>query len=282
MRAVKIHVLTVVITVIVAVAMVFGVENMIPASSYAYAAASLNKTKTTIYAGNTRQLKVRDTKKKVKWSSTNTAVAKVSKKGKVTAIKAGEAKIKAKVGKRTLYCKVTVKCKKHNYRKAEVVQPLKTARGYTLYVCEDCGKTKKGNITYYNPTEEQVYNDIMAMQAEYPEGMKWDGNDHYSWCPDHSDWVGGYGCVGFAMMLSDAGFGKFNPVREHRDFDNIKVGDIIMMADIGHVATILTVDGDYLYVAEGNRGKKIHWTGVYLLSYHIDDPETCILTRYPE
>lgn len=57
----------------------------------------LNVTKKTIYKGKTYTLKVKGTKKKVKWSSSKRSVAKVSSKGKVTAKKNGTAYIYARV-----------------------------------------------------------------------------------------------------------------------------------------------------------------------------------------
>ena len=72
----------------------------------------LNKTKITLTQGKKYQLKVKGTKKKAKWSSTKKSVAAVNKKGVVTAKKKGTAYIKAKVGKKTYKCKVTVKSKK--------------------------------------------------------------------------------------------------------------------------------------------------------------------------
>ncbi len=72
----------------------------------------LNKTKVTLFKGKTVKLKVKNTKKKVKWSSNKKKIATVNRKGKVTAKKAGVAKITAKVGKKKLTCKVTVKEKK--------------------------------------------------------------------------------------------------------------------------------------------------------------------------
>lgn len=71
--------------------------------------AKLNKSKATIYVGKTVTLKLKNNKKKVKWSSSNKKVATVSKKGKVTGKKAGKATITAKVGKKKYKCKVTVK-----------------------------------------------------------------------------------------------------------------------------------------------------------------------------
>lgn len=70
----------------------------------------LNKKKITLQVGKKYQLKVKNKgKKKVKWSSTKKKIATISKKGKVVAKKPGTTKICAKIGKKTLVCKVTVK-----------------------------------------------------------------------------------------------------------------------------------------------------------------------------
>lgn len=79
----------------------------------AKAKTKLNRKKITVYVGKTVKLKVKNkhTKKKVKWKSKNKKVATVSKKGKVKGKKPGKTTIIAKVGKKTLKCKVTVKKK---------------------------------------------------------------------------------------------------------------------------------------------------------------------------
>ena len=87
----------------------------IPAPKYAEAAKKkpkLNKKSVKLTEGKTVKLKVKNNKKKVKWSSSKKKVATVSKKGVVKAKKKGTAKIYAKVGKKKLTCKVTVKAKK--------------------------------------------------------------------------------------------------------------------------------------------------------------------------
>ena len=73
---------------------------------------SLNKTKLTLTAGKTYKLKLKNNKKKVKWTSSKKSVATVTSKGKVTAKKAGTATITAKVAKKKYKCKLTVKAKK--------------------------------------------------------------------------------------------------------------------------------------------------------------------------
>ena len=52
---------------------------------------------------------------------------------------------------------------------------------------------------------DAVRSRILAMQEEYPEGMPWTNDNYYSWSA--GVYSGGYGCAGFAFLLSDAGFG---------------------------------------------------------------------------
>ena len=82
-------------------------------STQAAAKVKLNRKKATITVGKSVTLKVKNAKKKVKWSTSNKKVATVNKKGKVTGKKAGKATITAKVGRQKYKCKVTVK-KKQN------------------------------------------------------------------------------------------------------------------------------------------------------------------------
>lgn len=68
----------------------------------------LNKTVVKMSTVDTEKLKVLNTNKKVTWSSSNKNVAKVSNKGKVTPVWFGTATIFAKVGNKTLKCKVKI------------------------------------------------------------------------------------------------------------------------------------------------------------------------------
>lgn len=78
-----------------------------PTSPASAASAKLNKTSLTLSTYHTYQLKVSHAKK-VKWSSSNSAIATVSGKGLVTANAAGNAKIYARINKKKLICKVKV------------------------------------------------------------------------------------------------------------------------------------------------------------------------------
>lgn len=105
------------------------------------ASVKLNKTKETLYVGQTTTLKVKGTKNKVKWSSSNKKVATVNSKGKVTAKKKGTAKITAKIGNKKLTCKITVK--KTCLNKSEVSLEKGSTIKLKLYGC----KAKKWSST---------------------------------------------------------------------------------------------------------------------------------------
>lgn len=74
----------------------------------AQAKTRLNKTKLTISVGQKVTLKVKGSRKKAKWSSSNKKVATVNQKGKVRAKQAGKTTIMAKIGKKKYRCKITV------------------------------------------------------------------------------------------------------------------------------------------------------------------------------
>lgn len=80
---------------------------------------SLSKKNVTMYAGAKKTLKLKNAKKKVKWTVKNKKIAKISvKKGKynnsitIRGVKAGKTKIVAKYGKKKYTIKIVVKKKK--------------------------------------------------------------------------------------------------------------------------------------------------------------------------
>lgn len=72
------------------------------------ATIKISRTSLSLEQGKAYRLKVTGTNKKVTWKSSNSQVATVGSKGKVTAKKAGMTSITAKVGNQTYTCKVTV------------------------------------------------------------------------------------------------------------------------------------------------------------------------------
>ncbi len=78
-----------------------------PLQAEAASKVKLNKTKLVLEMGTTETLCVKNTKKKVKWSSSNKKIVKV-KKGKLIPVSVGTATITAKVSGKKYKCKVTV------------------------------------------------------------------------------------------------------------------------------------------------------------------------------
>ena len=94
------------------------------------ATVKLSNTKKTMTIGSTYRLKVKNTKKTVKWTSSNPRVATVSSKGLVTAKKKGTTTITAKVGKKKLTCKVTVITMQNSYASKTIRLINKERRKY--------------------------------------------------------------------------------------------------------------------------------------------------------
>lgn len=133
------------------------------------------------------------------------------------------------------------------------------------------------------PTEAEAYASIMAMKEKYPEGMTWTNDNYYAWkgyCSAYP-WTGGWGCVAFAYMLSDAAFGKLDA----RTYDapvsisQVRVGDILRINNKSHSVIVLEVHDSYVIIAEGNYNKSIHW-GRMLTKAQVEAADY-IITRYP-
>ena len=106
-------------------------------------------------------------------------------------------------------------------------------------------------------TDESVYNAMMAKQADFPEGMPWTNDDYYDW--NGMSYYRGYGCAGFAFLLSDAAFGKLPARKLQVNYDTLRPGDILRINSNTHSVIVLQVFSDHVVVAEGNYNSSIHW-----------------------
>lgn len=126
-------------------------------------------------------------------------------------------------------------------------------------------------------TEEGVYSAMLAMKADFPEGMPWTNDDFYRW--NGGIYSGGYGCAGFAFLLSDAAFGKLPATMKKVNYDRLHVGDVLRVNNDTHSVIVLEVCADHVVIAEGNYNSSIHW-GRTLTRSQVEASDH-VLTRWP-
>ena len=163
MKKISKRILTVFLVTLLTLAMAM------PASA---APVRLNKKSASVTVGKTVKLKVSGTRKKVKWSSSNSKIATVNKKGIVKARKAGNVKIIAKIGVRNV-----AKNNKKSSNKKKVCQVCNgTGQIYVSNagICGICG----GSGQQYTP---YLYHDmIMGWVGGYTMCGGCGGSGHIS------------------------------------------------------------------------------------------------------
>lgn len=181
----------------------------------------------------------------------------------------------------------------HDYE-TTTVAPTTDSVGYDLHFCNNCGYNYADNYTDKLPaetepevtepqeelTEELAYQRMIALKDEYPEGMRWTNDNFYAW--KGGIYSGGYGCAGFAFLLSDAAFGDLpaRMIRENISIDMIRVGDILRINNDSHSVIVLEVYDDYVVLAEGNYNSSIHW-GRRFTAAQVAAADY-VMTRYPQ
>lgn len=147
--------------------------------------------------------------------------------------------------------------------------------GQTFYV-HGIGLTAGELPNSGNETASSIYDKIMAQKADYPEGMAWTNDNFYAW--KGGIYSGGFGCAAFAFAVSDAAFGDAQAVI-HKDYNNIKTGDILRVNHDTHSVIVLEVKPDFVIAAEGNYNGAIHW-GREIPKPELIDEGSYIMTRY--
>ena len=161
----------------------------------------INKESKTIIKGKTYDLKISGTSSKVTWSSDNTNVATVNKKGVVTAVKKGTAVIKAKVDGKKIYATINVVNKGIAQNSVAVfigrTFQLKTygisdikwnTSNKTIATVGNAGLVtgkKKGTTIIYAASGNKTYTCTVAVKNEPDPGWKdINGNTYYYYTPE--------------------------------------------------------------------------------------------------
>ncbi len=108
--------------------------------------------------------------------------------------------------------------------------------------------------------ENEAYSRIIAMKQYFPDYTHWDNNNQYAWYNVLTingvkyNRLGGGGCVGIAMILSDMAFGKTAPAVQidNPSPESIKIGDILRVNNDTHSVIVIGKDSSSFTVAEGN------------------------------
>jgi hypothetical protein len=98
-----------------------------------------------------------------------------------------------------------------------------------------------------------VYDKIIAMKAQYPQGMAWTDANRYQLNPGFT------GCYAFSLILMDAAFGEKRSERKYTNFNEIRIGDMVRVNDNTHSMIVIGKDNNQFTFAEGNYGGKINW-----------------------
>ena len=133
---------------------------------------------------------------------------------------------------------------------------------------------------------QSLTNKMNAMKSSYPEGMTYTNANSYEWEMGSrtEGYTTGYGCAGFAALMSDAAFGRV-PVRYLANgewsYDSLRVGDILRINNNTHSVIILEKYADRVVVAEANFNSSVHWGRVFTKA-NVQNLTNYVYTRYPE
>jgi expansin (peptidoglycan-binding protein) len=186
--------------------------------STAQAKAALNKKNVTLTVGKSITLKMKGTKKKVKWSTSNKKVVTVSKKGKVKAKKVGKATVTAKIGKKKYKCKIKVLKKSTKNTTSDTTGTKNTE---TVAPSEDTLNADVGeySLTYVHSGEGTYYyrESTGAANLDYLE------DTYYTAAMNNEDYMNGL--AGAYIEITDKDGDKVNVVITDRLPEGAK-GDI--------------------------------------------------------
>lgn len=130
---------------------------------------SISKKSVALKKGSSTTLKLSGTNQKITWKSSNTSVATVSSKGKVTAKKKGSATITATVLKKKYTCKITVTESSSGIStKGTRLNPY-SAKEYTKITINDYSDKKTIGLQLLETIDGEEANQIVYKENSYNE-----------------------------------------------------------------------------------------------------------------
>lgn len=151
---------------------------------------------------------------------------------------------------------------------------------------------QEGYLTNGKPiTEENIKELLAKFEETMPHGTIWDESSTFNYQSQGLGWK--IACGAFAAGISDALFDEKAPVTRHQNFDQLKVGDVVVMKNsstgYNHAFVVSSLTPPPGYYSDdysscsGNVNGKVSWTGHGAFST-FDKPEvasdTWIYSRY--
>jgi hypothetical protein len=140
--------------------------------------------------------------------------------------------------------------------------------------------------------EQAVYQKLLAMKSQYPDGRQFDNNTPYSLQSNPYTWEAARqrtaGCAAFAAILSDAAFGTSGSVKEFANVRDARAGDVLRYyaGSNQHSVIVLRRLSDSVEVAEANvvgsdRIGRVKW-GRTISFTELQNNQIYFYTRYTE
>ena len=140
--------------------------------------------------------------------------------------------------------------------------------------------------------EQSVYQKLLAMKSQYPEGKQFDNFTPYSLASNPYIWEAARersaGCAAFAAILSDAVFGTSGSVREYNNIREARSGDVLRYkaGSYEHSVIVLRRLSDSVEVAEANvvgadRVGRVRW-GRTISFNELQSNKVYFYTRYTD
>ena len=229
---------------------------VISLSSLAFAAKSKSKKKTVnLTVGQSTTIKAG---KKAKWSvkgngAIECRVASNKKSASVTGKNQGTGRVIFKAGKKTVEYTFNVSGSEVAGSTAATAAAAAPAAAQPKASSSSTEVLQSGDTAGMTSPEAAAYQKMLGMAGSYPEGRGYDNSTYYAW--HGGGWPGGYGCAGFAFMLSDKAFGTNPATKSKKEAAWIHVGDILIFdfqQKTQHVVIVMKKKSDCIVVAEGN------------------------------
>jgi len=155
---------------------------------------------------------------------------------------------------------------------------------------------KMAKLSHIISTDE-VYNAIMSLQSEYPEGTRWSDANEYTWHIS-KQYIDFSGSAAWATFCSDTAFGDINgeyTIKKYNirgsevpwcpdapgefNYSSLRPGDILCINNSSVYVIVLERYDDHIVICEGNYAQTVHW-GRELDMFDLGEADY-VITRYP-